>query len=731
MFGPMLRKMDAQMKRQSARKAPVARKPTYKKPKSAPKKVEPKKSAPKPDPDSAIKSYSTTYDYFHGEFHTFNRLKSFEPHDVECPFIETHVKTMTLPKTKQRFQIFKFRNRMGFTIDFKILNLGSTLLITGAEKGKADSMTFTLKKKETGFMVAETNDRPELSISFNCLPHSPAITEQVGGLSRFPMPVNDLFLFSSRLITYIRSKGKEPSRETHGTDGRIFKHEDGFLIFWIKNTGTKPIGVSYDFKITDGSFYPIVAGPSCSVKQVEHGLMMRILLKPGEEGVAGLNGRGHFKLDRDIHTRCNAGFAVRSVIDTVPLKFVPDGVHVNWSEIYQCKSTTFSHNSTVRDKQFCQPRKVYIQDLVSSACGLCSRYGVRFYDQAFPPVIESIIPPNHPNASCASLRKTITKHGMKWKRISDIPGGCVFAKRGDDDLGADAYDIKQGCLGDCWFLSVMASCADADDKLIVNLFNTTRLEDGMVSVKVKYAGKWWYVIVDDYIPFLTSNGRPLFASSTNPLEFWPSLMEKALAKICGGYMNIEGGNTMRLYSCINPEKAISAITGARMTYHRLTPAVFLKLVQQYKLESDTNLAYFSSKGANETVDSSGIVAGHAYSLLDVEKVSGEVARGDCPSGMLVKLRNPWSRTEATAKIPWSDSSPLWDKYPALAKRLNFVKRDDGEFWLDVHTLCKFYRGISIFGPRNTFHVYTRFDQRRPPPSIPSTARRRRLTKGLF
>jgi hypothetical protein len=52
---------------------------------------------------------------------------------------------------------------------------------------------------------------------------------------------------------------------------------------------------------------------------------------------------------------------------------------------------------------------------------------------------------------------------------------------------------------------------------------------------------------------------------------------------------------------------------------------------------------------NTGKDSTGLVAGHAYTLVSAKQTS----KGD----RLVKLRNPWGSMEWTGD--WSDSSPLW------------------------------------------------------------------------
>ena len=50
------------------------------------------------------------------------------------------------------------------------------------------------------------------------------------------------------------------------------------------------------------------------------------------------------------------------------------------------------------------------------------------------------------------------------------------------------------------------------------------------------------MVVDDYLPI--KNGRPLFAKSSDPNEFWSALMEKAYAKLFGNYQAINFGNSI-------------------------------------------------------------------------------------------------------------------------------------------------------------------------------------------
>ena len=56
-----------------------------------------------------------------------------------------------------------------------------------------------------------------------------------------------------------------------------------------------------------------------------------------------------------------------------------------------------------------------------------------------------------------------------------------------------------------------------------------------------------YIVIDDQLPY-NENDEPAFARSEDRTELWPSLLEKAYAKLYGGYFNIVAGKCHRVFA---------------------------------------------------------------------------------------------------------------------------------------------------------------------------------------
>eukprot|EP01043_Picozoa_sp_COSAG02_P020373 COSAG02_NODE_1004_length_15275_cov_11.955917_7_plen_394_part_00 len=328
-------------------------------------------------------------------------------------------------------------------------------------------------------------------------------------------------------------------------------------------------------------------------------------------------------------------------------------------------------------------------------------------------------------------------------------------------------EIEQGLLGDCYLLCALVT-AVKDLQVADDLIGTRRCaqraapslhscavcchiipcvllcpadetyEDaGIYGVSFWVDGRWRMVWVDAYVPCtsrelsmgsdrmmngrsMQSTGRaravkrfrPLFAKMKDTKEIWILLVEKAYAKLKGGYEAIIGGH---------PGEALGLLTGGTCGHTLLANQSvgaqqamllprptddFVWLTLSSKLADLPNSLNGCFVGAGSVRPSvrnqeaqekflKGIVPGHAYTVLDVMECakvihSDEEDENEAPEepGMtqIIKLRNPWGHGEWEGD--WSDRSEKWHTPTgrAMARALGDRRGendDDGAFWIEL------------------------------------------------
>lgn len=246
-------------------------------------------------------------------------------------------------------------------------------------------------------------------------------------------------------------------------------------------------------------------------------------------------------------------------------------------------------------------------------------------------------------------------------------------------------DIKQGKLGDCWFMCALASLAERPE-LVERLFITKdKSPEGFYQVKFCKSGEWVRVTVDDYFPCFPQD-TPIFSRSHGN-ELWVLLLEKAYAKLHGSYALLRGGwaaeGMMDLTGCPTLNIDFTTTEGKSIIENNeLWP-----LIKKY--DDLGALISASTAGEDRFSESSGpqkkggLVPGHAYTIILAKEACGV---------KLLNIRNPWGSFEWDGE--WSDKSPLW-----TAEMKNEIKpvldENDGTFWMSYNDFIKQFSGVNI------------------------------------
>lgn len=372
--------------------------------------------------------------------------------------------------------------------------------------------------------------------------------------------------------------------------------------------------------------------------------------------------------DDEKHCRCYKHKEAKG--PGVPKADDIEGTTLQKSTYYTRVSTEYSTHRVVKSGQ--RPAKKAFLTLRDE----CLKANRLYEDPEFPPNDFSI---NFDG---------VTRRTYVWKRPHEIVKDAhLFVE------GASRFDIQQGELGDCWLLAAVSNLT-----LNPRLFHVVVPRDqslnqyyaGIFHFRFWQYGKWQEVIIDDMLP--TYSNQLMFMHSKTKNEFWCALLEKAYAKLYGGYEALRGGN-------IN--ESMVDLTGGivEMIDLRNPPSnLFTVMRKSYRRAALMGCA-IEPEHPNvqaESILSNGLIVRHAYSVTRVTSVDITSATQKLQGkAELVRLHNPWGN-EAEWVGSWGDKSPEWSTItPEEKERLGLTFDDDGEFWMSFQDFLKNFTTLEI------------------------------------
>ncbi|XP_044148304.1 calpain-13-like [Bufo gargarizans] len=314
------------------------------------------------------------------------------------------------------------------------------------------------------------------------------------------------------------------------------------------------------------------------------------------------------------------------------------------------------------------PKKFKGQDF-NSIRDLCISRKQLFEDDIFPANLYSI------GERLLSQDKLLS---IKWKRPTELQRDARFLVD-----GASIFDIMQGEIGDCWLLSAVGALT-LHRKFLENVVpkdqEFTSKYAGIFHFRFWQYGEWVDVVVDDRLPML--NGKYLSVQPRVSHEFWPSLLEKAYAKLRGSYQNLHWG--------FISEALVDFTGGVQMDFNLSKPPSDLRDIVLAAAQSGS-LMGCTTPGDLYTGNielENGLVKGHAYTVTNGTQIEYNNRVED-----IVQVWNPWGKGEWNGR--WSDGSPQWDRVrPEIRKKLN-VDRNDGEFWMSCKDFVQYFAQVNI------------------------------------
>ena len=317
-----------------------------------------------------------------------------------------------------------------------------------------------------------------------------------------------------------------------------------------------------------------------------------------------------------------------------------------------------------------------------------------FTDEAFPPNENSFMGKSKDGNyldPVEARHRLIKDSEVEWKRISDIvPKPVIY----EDTI--DMKFIKYGRVSLPYFYSVLSALASQYPSIFTKIILSQDYNPkGKYEVKLYIDGEFKTITIDDYFPCILGTNVYFFTRPSN-FEMWPLLIEKAWAKVNGGYLNI-----INLW----PGDLFQALTGFsfdEIIHPQLTEEELFNQLNYIK--NNKGLAFSLTKDDKE-VEQKGLYIYRTYILEETEKV--EVDNGKYV--YLLKMRD--AEIEQEWNGDYSPKSNLWtDK---VKSKIDEDKLDlkEGEFWISITDFHKLFIRTDICHMiTNGFTTYFKFNK---------------------
>ncbi|EFO97642.1 hypothetical protein CRE_16055 [Caenorhabditis remanei] len=304
-----------------------------------------------------------------------------------------------------------------------------------------------------------------------------------------------------------------------------------------------------------------------------------------------------------------------------------------------------------------------------------------------------------------------------------------------------SFHAEQGGIGDCWLIAPLMTIARRQKLLewiippteyslkhgifLVRLIGILKTESLNFIFRLFFNGEWQIVVVDGHLP-LNEKGFAQFAYTFYD-RLWPCLIEKAVAKMLGGYHKLNGGN---------PISAFKYLTGLVSKYSGRSQIIFkgsscLRITLNKDTDLDmlwTKLKEYQSCGFLMTLSSpekyedfskKGLANNHVYSLLDTciheghrlvligatndTKWKGKWSELPAFNEQTTRRWRNFEKQSVEERIAWMEVNDLWQRFEILLVYWLILDPENGLVETDSFDL----------DPGNYFIIFTFISEKLP------------------
>ncbi|WIA30134.1 hypothetical protein OEZ86_000227 [Tetradesmus obliquus] len=248
--------------------------------------------------------------------------------------------------------------------------------------------------------------------------------------------------------------------------------------------------------------------------------------------------------------------------------------------------------------------------------------------------------------------------------------------------------VLQSSGSSSWFLGALAAVSRKQELLLNLIVSDECAQRGLYTVRFFKHGSWRPVVVDNRLPCMEQQQRLAFCSSGQAQELWPSLIEKAYARLHGGYAAIAAGSVgdalvdltggvVSKVSLSTEEHMQDAATGGLWTS-----------IEQW-LAAGSIIACMAKQPQDAAKGSlMGVLPNTPYSILEARVLPGgsKLLRLHCPWAPNGMWQGPWGLQCSSQEWMGEEGQAALAQDAALAAGL----QDLATFW------CTYWEFIQVF-----------------------------------
>mmetsp|Transcript_116341 Transcript_116341/g.202298 ORF Transcript_116341/g.202298 Transcript_116341/m.202298 type:complete len:1049 (-) Transcript_116341:265-3411(-) len=252
-----------------------------------------------------------------------------------------------------------------------------------------------------------------------------------------------------------------------------------------------------------------------------------------------------------------------------------------------------------------------------------------------------------------------------WARPEEFLNGTpsLFPPGSNLEALISPHHVVQGQLDDQWFLETLSILA-MHPSLIHRLLRTgsQELQRGFCTIQLFLSGRPMEVTVDTQFAIFRGTHTPCYARPKQESALWAMFLEKAYAKLLGGYSGLQCGDVYSALADLTGAPCYTLWTTGDTDVYRLWMDLHRQLADEWRI-----LCTVSHDHAQL-----GLTAGHMYAMTGIRELAG--------GWRMVRLQSPRGKAEWTG--PWGRRWSGWTD--SLREALDYPDTsEEGLFWMDL------------------------------------------------